>query len=111
LAIVVLSKSRGQIHSSLYKIVLSFFPQFHFLLPTLKFPPSALISKSLMASVFPSIWIVELCIYIHIVNYLERAFNLEILANRFSLLYLLSVNISFSSFRGFDLFIIGYLGK
>jgi hypothetical protein len=53
-----------------------------------------------------------LCIYFHNVNYLERAFDLEInFTNRFFLLYLLSVNISFSSFRVFDLLIIEYLGK
>jgi hypothetical protein len=75
------------------------------------FPPSILISKSLSALVSPSLWIVELCIHFHNVNYLERAFYLEILTNRFFLQYLVSVNVSFSSFRAFDLFIIGYLGK
>jgi hypothetical protein len=55
--------------------------------------------------------VVELCIYFHNVNFLERAFNLKILTDRFFLLHFLSVNISFSSFRGFDLFIVGYLGK
>jgi hypothetical protein len=64
----------GQTHSSLYKIVLlSLVSGFHCLsVPAPKLPPSVLISKSLTASIFPSLWIVELRIYFHNVNYLER---------------------------------------
>jgi hypothetical protein len=64
----------GQTHSSLHKtVLLGFVSKFHFLsVPAPKFPPSVLISKSPTASVFPSLWIVELCIYFHNVSYLER---------------------------------------